>query len=265
MSILMETVPRDWYVAGFGFSEVDEVEPAQIETEVERALALLAPPPGGQVLDLACGAGRHAIALAERGFRVTGVDLSADMAELAQAGAEAAGIDMADLTVVPADLRDLDLEPRFDAVLNLNGGAIGYFETDAENQRTFETIARALRPGGVALMQLPNPRHVERHLTPRTWSIGIAVLELVEHRWDPTTRCLEGARIPIRLDDYLFEPTPFPFRQRLYDVEELRHLLPSVGLSLLSVRAADGTEIEPTDAEPEVLVVAVRDGEVPSG
>lgn len=260
MGILTEAVPDDWYAVAFGFGEVDEAVPAEVEAEVERALRLLAPPPGGHLLDLACGPGHHAIELARRGFRVTGVDLSNDMMELAQGQSELAEIDEADLDFIRADLRQLDFEDRFDAVLNLNGGAIGYFETEAENHRTFETMARALRPGGTALMQLPNPRHVEEHLTPRTWSIGHAILELLEHRWDPAARCLEGARIPIHLEDYLYRLQPLPFRLRLYDVDELREILPSVGMSLRSIHAPDGTETEPTDAEPEVFVVAVRDG-----
>ena len=58
------------------------------EVQVERAIALSGVPIG-TVLDLGCGPGRHAVPFAQRGFRVTGVDLSAFHLEKAKERASA--------------------------------------------------------------------------------------------------------------------------------------------------------------------------------
>ena len=50
-------------------------EAAQTDDEVSALLQLLPPPPA-RILDLACGQGRHAVRLAERGYQVVGVDTS---------------------------------------------------------------------------------------------------------------------------------------------------------------------------------------------
>ncbi len=80
-----------------------------------------------------------------------------------------------------ADLRQLDFEDEFDLVLSLNDGAVGYFETDEENSRTFEVVATALRSGGAHLMQLPNVLHAERTCRPRSWIAGEEKVELSLH------------------------------------------------------------------------------------
>src|SRR5262249_3850768 len=48
----------------------------------------------GDALDLACGAGRHAVLLAQEGYHVTGIDASGGGLRLAEEGARAAGIDV---------------------------------------------------------------------------------------------------------------------------------------------------------------------------
>src|SRR5437762_2029352 len=69
-----------WYASFFG-EEYFHIYGSMLSDErtareVEGIGKLLALPPGSQILDLACGHGRHAIPLAERGYRVTGQDLS---------------------------------------------------------------------------------------------------------------------------------------------------------------------------------------------
>lgn len=101
------------------------------------------------VLDGGCGTGRVAIELARRGLDVIGVDLDPDMIGLARAKAP-------ELTWVQADLSELDLPPRFDAVV-LAGNVIPYVASD-RRQATVIACARHLAPGGrlIAGFQLQN-------------------------------------------------------------------------------------------------------------
>lgn len=72
----------DWYLDFFQGIVVDmwqhAVSPEQSLREVEFVIELLQLPPAGRVLVVPCGFGRHSVELAERGFQVTGIDISAD-------------------------------------------------------------------------------------------------------------------------------------------------------------------------------------------
>src|SRR3954452_12172381 len=225
-------VPQDWYTRGFPPETSKMPWADKTVGEVDRAMTMLKPEGGERVLDLACGIGRHAMELRRRGFEVVGVDISPELLEMAERDAAEQELD---ITFVEADLRELDMQDEFDIVLSLNDGAVGYFETDEENYRTFEVVSQALRSGGGHLVQLPNVLHAEKNLPMKTWIPGEATLELIDHRWNAETRYLEGATVPIRIGEVFEEYAPIPFRQRLYSVEELKDVYGSVGMALANV------------------------------
>jgi len=112
-------------------------------------------PAGGAVLELGAGSGRVSAALAERGFAVTGVDLSRAM--LAQAEqrrgalpAEAA----ARLALRLGDMTGLDLKRTFDLVV-CPYFTLAHVPAGQAWSNTFRTAARHLGPGGLAAFHLP--------------------------------------------------------------------------------------------------------------
>ncbi len=245
-------IPSDWYRRAFPPEETTRRPWAdQTESEVDRALAMLGATGSERVLDLACGTGRHSLELARRGFSAVGVDISRDLLEIAEKDAEAQSLDA---TFAEADLRKLDFSEEFDLVLSLNDGAVGYFETEEENRRTFEVVAQALRPGGGHLMQLPNVLYAETHLPQKTWIEGDSMIELIDHRWDSRTRYLEGTTTPIHFGDVFEGVSPIPFRQRLYSVEEIEGLYESVGMTLANVFRGNGKPRPPKDTQFELFV-----------
>ena len=107
---------------------------------VESHLALTS---GSRILDVPCGSGRHSIAWAERGHRVTGFDISAEAIEHARRTATDTGLDVG---FEQADMRGIPRSGSFDAAVCL-GNSFGYL--DIEGTRQFvAALAGAIRPGG---------------------------------------------------------------------------------------------------------------------
>jgi cyclopropane fatty-acyl-phospholipid synthase-like methyltransferase len=107
---------------------------------LERALELK---PGSRVLDVPCGNGRHAVELARRSCRVTGVDLSAEFLDLARRAATAANVDV---EYRLGEMRDLPWTGEFDAAYCW-GNSFGYLDY-AGVAAFLSAVARALKPGG---------------------------------------------------------------------------------------------------------------------
>jgi SAM-dependent methyltransferase len=253
VNVVSEQIPQDWYATAFDGASAEMAWTDRTGAEVERALKILKPAGSERVLDLACGSGRHALELRRRGFEVVGSDISPELIEIARRTA-----DEEELAVefVLGDLRELAGEAEFDLVLNLNDGAVGYFESDEENQRTFEVIARLLRPGGRNLAQLPNVLYARERLPQRSWIPASSMVELVEHRWNKSERRMEGAMIPIRFGEVVEGLSGIEFSQRLYAVEELGEIYAGVGMELLRTYHGNGRPREPSASQFEIFVEA---------
>ncbi|MEW5801268.1 MAG: class I SAM-dependent methyltransferase [bacterium] len=105
------------------------------------------------VLDLGCGTGSHDLLLVEKGYRVTGLDMSLAMLTEAQARLEKAarscGASVFDsLAFYQADIRSVRLDRTFDVAISLFH-VMSYQITNADLQQTFETVKAHLNPGGI--------------------------------------------------------------------------------------------------------------------
>jgi len=98
------------------------------------------------ILDLGCGTGNHAILLARRGYRVTGVDLAEDM--LQQAMSKAHSLPKDQITFLREDLRRFSLPHQFDAVLMMFA-VLGYSTTNEDVLAALNSVSRHLKPGGL--------------------------------------------------------------------------------------------------------------------
>ena len=124
---------------------------ADAEAEVGWILGHVQPPAAGCILDAPCGFGRHSLALAKRGFEVTGVDLSETELRRAKERAAAAGLP---LQLVKQDMRDMEFSGEFDLALNLFS-SIGFF-TDDEDRLLLDRFCTALKPGGAFVLDTRN-------------------------------------------------------------------------------------------------------------
>lgn len=116
------------------------------------------------VLDMACGAGRHAISFAKAGFKVTAIDLSE---RLLNAAAENAKRDNVQIDFHLSDIRTFHTVQKFDLVLNLFT-SFGYFESDAENFKLLENAYKFLGKGGWFVLDYFNKSFILSNLIPIT-------------------------------------------------------------------------------------------------
>ena len=127
------------------------------KAEVDFFLGLFPIPRGGAILDLGCGTGRHALELARQGFRVTGVDLSDGMLEVARGKAVVDGLDV---RFVQADAATYRTDERFDAAICLCEGGPGLIgkgdDAEAHDLAIFRSAANALKPGAPFLLTTLN-------------------------------------------------------------------------------------------------------------
>ncbi len=114
--------------------------PEQTRAEVEFLERVLQTGAGGRVLDVPCGSGRHAIELASRGYRVTGLDQSEESL------AEARAATSIDVRWVLGDMCELPWVAEFDGAFCF-GNSFGYLDR-AGAGNFLGVIARALKAGG---------------------------------------------------------------------------------------------------------------------
>jgi SAM-dependent methyltransferase len=125
--------------------------------EIEFLVPALGLEPGMRVLDVGCGPGRHAHALADRGIAVHGIDVSRRFVDLAREAAPDGA------TFERLDARNLAFDAEFDAVICLCQGAFGLMTADGHDATVLAGIARALRPGGRLALSAFSSYFVMKH------------------------------------------------------------------------------------------------------
>lgn len=189
------------------FGRPDETITAREVEFLERIL----PPPPATVLDVPCGFGRHAHALAAHGYVVTGVEREPAVAAAARAG----GIDVHEL-----DLRRLDELPgRFDAVICM-WASFGWYD-DETNVAVFAAMADKAKR--MLVLDVYDPAFFREHQG------------TTNNRGVRDEKRIEGDRLVTVLD--YPDGTRDRFEWRLYEPEELAELGRSCGLRL---ERADG-------------------------
>ena len=219
-----------WYVDFFreGFyhrwGPADRFQRAEREVDfIEEALGL---PAGASILDLCCGEGRHTVALARRGYRMSGLDLSAFQLRLARKAAKEAGLNV---RWHRADMRDIPWQSEFDAVINLLT-SFAYLETDEEDFKVLAGVARALRPGGRFLLDIINREWLVRHWEPHGWrEREDGTLDLEDRQFDLLAGRQHNRVLSIHPDGSRRERE---IDLRMYTLRELADMLTRVGLAV---------------------------------
>ncbi|MCA9867049.1 MAG: methyltransferase domain-containing protein [Anaerolineae bacterium] len=218
---------------------LDESHGAATRQAAERAAQLdwlwtrLALGPGHRLLDMTCGPGLYAVALAERGLRVTGVDFSPASVAYARRLAGERGV-AERCEFIEGDVRDYQPEPEaYDATLFLYG-QLAVFPRD-EAATLLRKVASSLRPGGRLAVELLDPARVDKKDSSWWFTDDAGLwgerpfLHLGERRWDAAERASVERYTILHLETGLVDE--IVLCDQAYEVEEMTAMMRAAGFS----------------------------------
>ncbi len=218
---------NDWWRTFFrgamaeGWLAAMPEEVTQKEADFVQKVLGVAPPT--KLLDVPCGGGRHALALAARGFDVTAVDLSPAFLEVARTRANPRP---GRVTWEQRDMRDLPWAGAFDGAYCL-GNSFGYLD-DAGNEEFIRAIARALKPGARFVL---DTGYLTEGLLPvlqeRVWYEMGGIITLADRRYEPADGRLYVEYTSVKGG----KVEKWPMSARLHTYREVRRLFEAAGFT----------------------------------
>ena len=208
----------DFYLRAYA----DEERQGEADAQALAAARLSRCPEEGELLDVPCGFGRHAVPLARAGYRVTGVDRSESLLIEARRRAGAARWPK----VVRADYRDLPFKDEsFDAAVNLFS-SIGYLG-DEEDTKALVEIRRVLRPGARLVIETMHRDLLVTRFHAQDWQLlGAGRLLLEQRTFDPAAGV---AQVTQTLIDGAGQRESRSYSLRVYTATELLAMLARAG------------------------------------
>lgn len=198
-----------------------------VKTQIDGVERFMRLEPRSRVLDLGCGSGRRTIELARRGHRVVGLD--PDERALAAARASAKG-EKLNIHFLKSDTASIPYRAEIDAVVSLDG-AFGQRDGDREDLRCLESARKALKPGGLLLLDTLNKEWLMRHFEPNFWEQaeeGKGAVVLDQITFDFERGRLDNRRMIVGPDG---KRTPSFVSIRVYSLTELKAQLERAGLT----------------------------------
>lgn len=233
MNPILKSLGKNWYKEIWSLDIKNQSWVENTADEVEFIIKTLALKGNERILDMACGFGRHSLEFARRGYPVVGVDITKAFVEDAIKSAEREKLKNA--AFIQSDLRDLNFESEFDVVLNLADGAIGYLKNEQENNKIFDQIARALKPGGKHFMEIASADYADHHFPCTAWDMGEKAVSLSKFEWDREKRIYLYGNWDFVYGEVAEKPefeygTPL----RIYTIKELQEIMNARGMHVVS-------------------------------
>lgn len=245
----MEDSPwyKDWFNSPFYHKLYFERNDREAESFIDQLVQYLHPPAGSRILDLACGKGRHSKKLASLGFDVTGVDLSPDSISIARQ------FETENLSFFEHDMRLPFWGNYFDYIFNFFT-SFGYFRTRREHDDAIRTIANALKPGGIFVIDYLNAHYAEDHLVSvEDKKIDETLYNL--QRWENDTHFYKKITIT---DPSLLTPTCITEKVTKFSLGDFTDMLSYQGLQLQEVFGDYQFGTYDTRKTPRMIIVAMK-------
>ena len=245
---------RPWWEDLFDDDFIRTMDPADskvIQREVNFIEQCLGLEKGATILDLACGTGRQAVELSSRGYAVVGYDLSLNMLALA---AEEAQSRSQKLNFLQGDMREMNFDQVFDGVYSWST-SFGYFD-DEKNFDVLQRMQRALRTGGILVLDIINRDYVAPRQPSMVWFEGDGCVCMDEMQVDFFSSRLKVKRTAMFDDGRSRE---IDYSIRLYNLHEIGKMMHDADFKVLEVT---GHPAHPGvffgSESPRLIIVAER-------
>jgi SAM-dependent methyltransferase len=222
---------REWFADWFNnplylkvYLHRDTREAAICVSTILRITGLGNNPLSSRVLDIACGAGRHALEFARSGMQVTANDLSPFLLDEARRQAESERLN---IQFTGSDMRFITPEGMFNIIVQLFS-SFGYFDAEEDDRTVIRNVSNLLIPGGWYVLDLINPVYLKHHFRERT-ERTVDDLHIVEERKMSGKKVSKTITIRSNQDS----PVSFTESVRLYKLPEISEMLSREGLDIV--------------------------------
>lgn len=242
---------NDTYFDGYYKDIWRSIIPAELTPkEIDFMLSYFNLHPGSKVLDLMCGYGRHAIALAKKDIAVTALDNLDDYIIEIKKVAEEENLP---IKAINADVLQYKIDDKYDLALCM-GNSLNFFNAE-DTQHLLLNIHSHLKPGG--------------HLLINTWSLAeIAIKQFTEKSWSYVgeLKYLTDSKYqfhPTRIesDSFILSPDGHIEKKKaidyIFSVSEMETMLNKVGFSMKEIYSIPGRK-KFTLGEPRAYIVAEK-------
>jgi SAM-dependent methyltransferase len=245
----MENHPwfKDWFNSPYYhqlYFNRDEKEAAAF---IDKLIDYLKPATATTMLDVACGKGRHSIHLAEKGFDVTGIDLSEDSIE------EALQHEGENLHFYRHDMRLPFWINYFDYAFNFFT-SFGYFKTRREHDNAIRTIAQSIKDNGIFVMDFLNVHYAEDKLVHR-FEKEIDGVNYFITKWFDETHFYKKIQVE---DEALAEPLIYTEKVAKFSLGDFTEMFAYQGLQIQEVFGDYNFAGYDVNKSPRLIMVAKK-------
>lgn len=211
------------------------------------------------ILDLGCGTGGHSLILAEKGYKITGVDISEEMLEI---GKKKAGERKLNMEFIQGDIRNIELNHKFDAVISMFA-VMSYQTTNEDLISAFKTASKHLKKNGLfifdfwfgpaVLIQRPNARMKIIHQS------GEQIIRFASPTLDIMTQTVQVNYKLLRIKDgHILNEVNESHMMRFLFPKEIEYYLSGAGFNFIELCPFMKIGKVPSTEDWNISVVAVK-------
>lgn len=236
---------KNWFNSPYYHQLYFNRDAAEAVAFIDKLVNHLQLAPGARILDVACGKGRHSIHMAEKGFDVTGIDLSGDSIE------EALKFEAENLHFYTHDMRLPFWINYFDYAFNFFT-SFGYFKTAREHENSIRTIAQSIKSNGCFVLDYLNVHYAEDHLV-HQFDKEIDGVNYFITKWFDETHFYKKIVVE---DEALEEPLTYTEKVAKFSLGDFTEMFAYQGLQIQEVYGDYNFNNYDVRKSPRLIVVA---------